>query len=96
MSVTRIAQPVMHVDENVVEVHYQLFIRDKKKQEVSEVRECHRMRYLFKPEVEMFLEMVGFEVLRFAEFMKAEPPGRGKWNACFVSVKKSKQIASAP
>ena len=50
---TRIAEPIMHPDKNLVDVRYHLFIRDKNSQQVEETRETHTMRYLFKPEIEM-------------------------------------------
>ena len=88
VAVTRIAKPVMHPNQNLVDVHYHVLIRDKATQQVEEVRERHRMRYLFKPEVEMFLEAFGFGLVAFMGFMKEEPPGQGEWNACFVGCKK--------
>lgn len=88
IAVKRIAKPVMHLHENLVDIHYHVFIRDKATQQVEEVKESHCMRYLFQPEVELFLENFGFELAGFMEFLKAEPPGHGEWSACFVGRKK--------
>ena len=82
--VTRIAEPTIHIHDNLVDVNYHIFIRDKGTQKVEEIREKHCMRYLFYPEVEMILSTVGFELISFLEFMKNEKPGEGAWNACFV------------
>jgi len=82
--VTRIAEPTIHIHDNLVDVNYHIFIRDKGTQKVEEIREKHCMRYLFYPEVEMILSTVGFELISFLEFMKNEKPGDGAWNACFV------------
>ncbi|MFC1843876.1 class I SAM-dependent DNA methyltransferase [Thermodesulfobacteriota bacterium] len=82
--VTRIAEPTIHIHDNIVDVNYNIFIRNKSTQLVEEIREKHCMRYLFYPEVEMILSTVGFEVISFLEFMKNEKPGEGAWNACFV------------
>jgi SAM-dependent methyltransferase len=51
IDVTRIAEPVMHVNENVVDVNYTIFIDDKATGDVERVQETHRMRYLFLPEL---------------------------------------------
>lgn len=51
IKVTRIAEPVMRVNENVVEVNYTVFIEVKVTGQVEQVQETHRMRYLFLPEL---------------------------------------------
>jgi SAM-dependent methyltransferase len=53
-AVTRIAEPVMHPNRNVVDVNYQVFVKDTAS--VSELRETHAMRYFFLPELELFAE----------------------------------------
>jgi hypothetical protein len=49
--VTRIAEPVINVNENIVTVNYTVFIEDKTTGLVKQVNESHRMRYLFLPEL---------------------------------------------
>jgi len=71
-----------------VDVRYHLFVRDKATQKVEEIREKHTMRYLFKPEVEMFAENAGFEIISFSGFMTESMPGPGEWDVCFVGRKK--------
>jgi len=85
ISTMRIAKPVMHPNENTVDINYHIFIRDKATQQVKELKECHRMRYLFKPEVDMLLEQAGFELKGFFEFMKNKEPECKTWNICFVN-----------
>ena len=55
IKVTRIAEPVMQVNENVVDVNYTVFIEVKATGQVEQVRETHRMRYLFLPEIQQQL-----------------------------------------
>jgi SAM-dependent methyltransferase len=83
--VTRIAEPAMHAAENLVDVNYHVFLRDKLTSETSELRETHRMRYLFSPEVELSLERAGFELVRAAEWLTNQPLSYATWNACFVA-----------
>jgi len=87
-AITRIARPVMHLHENLVDVHYHFTIRDKEGHQTQEFYETHRLRYLFKPEIEFFLEVTGFELECFYEFMKEQPPEPENWNACFLARKK--------
>lgn len=51
INVTRIAESVLRVNENIVDVNYALFIEVRSTGEIQEVRELHRMRYLFLPEL---------------------------------------------
>ncbi len=88
ISVTRIAKPVIHPNENVVDVNYHIFIRDKITQQVDELRECHRMRYLFKPEVDLLLAQTGFKLKDFFKYMEYVKPAQSTWQVCFVSQKK--------
>ncbi len=52
--VLRIAEPVMHVNDNVVDVTYTVFIEEKLTGQVEKVTETHRMRYLFLPELQCY------------------------------------------
>jgi len=61
--VTRIAQPVLHADRNVVDVNYRVFLRNKESDAVREICETHSMRYLFIPELEYLLKAAGLELL---------------------------------
>jgi hypothetical protein len=67
-----------------VDVNYHLFIRDKSNNRVEEVRERHRMRYLFKPEVESIFRQVGLKMVHFEEWLSGVPPGCASWNVVFL------------
>lgn len=83
--VTRLAEPVLHPNENVVDVNYQILIVDRKSQQTQELRETHRMRYLFVPEVRQMLERVGLRLDGAREFMTDGELGFGTWNALFIA-----------
>lgn len=85
IEVTRMAEPEMHPNQNRVDVHYQVLIRDKASGQYSEVRETHRMRYLFRPEIELQASLAGLEPLAFSEWMTAKEPGFDSWSACVVA-----------
>jgi SAM-dependent methyltransferase len=88
ITITRIAEPVMHPNENIVDVRYEVIIEDKVTKKTDRILEVHPMRYFFKPEMELFFERYGFELLQSEEWMTGKPVGFDTWGACWV-VKKS-------
>lgn len=84
ISVLRIAEPVMHPNENLVDVNYHVVVRDRKGATVEEIRETHRMRYLFRPELELLLGEAGLRIIGASEWMSDRQPGFDTWGACFV------------
>lgn len=84
ISVTRIAEPSIHANNNLVDVNYTVFVRDKSNGEVEEISETHRMRYLFKPEVDTFLEEQRLELISFEEWITGNKPGFDTWGVCWV------------
>jgi SAM-dependent methyltransferase len=85
IEVTRLVEPEMHPNSNLVDVNYHVFIRDKASSEVKELRETHRMRYLFQPEIELLLEQVGLRLVHCEEWMSGKLIGTNTWGACFVA-----------
>jgi SAM-dependent methyltransferase len=83
--VLRLAEPDLHPNDNVVDVKYQILVTDKSTQRTEELRETHRMRYLFVPEVRLMLESVGLRLTRACEFISERALGVDTWNALFVA-----------
>ena len=86
IEITRIAEPAIHPNENLVDVNYQVLIKDKKSSIVEEIRESHQMRYLFKPEIELILNQFQMEVIDYREWMTNKEPGFDTWGVYFVCV----------
>lgn len=84
ISVTRLAEPVLRPNDNVVEVNYHVFVRERHTGNVTELRETHEMRYFFTPEIELLAQASGFSVLYSEEWMTGDAPGWHTWGACFV------------
>lgn len=76
--VTRIAEPVMHLNDNVVVVNYAMFIEDKASKAVHLVSESHRMRYLFLPEL-VELSAPKFKELASHAWLSDADPCRDSW-----------------
>lgn len=87
IEVIRLAEPVMHANENLVDVNYHVTIRSKADGTEEVITETHRMRYLFKPEVDLLLGETGFKIEGFFEDMTGNEPGYGTWNVVFVGRK---------
>ncbi len=84
VEITRLAEPVLHPNENTVDVNYHIFVRDRATNAVKELRETHVMRFFFKPEMEITAAQQGFTVLHTEEWMTGSPIGQNTWGACFV------------
>ncbi|BAY31004.1 hypothetical protein NIES2107_28520 [Nostoc carneum NIES-2107] len=82
--VTRIAEPKMYPNENLVDVNYQIFIQDKNSDAIKEVRETHQMRYLFKPELEFLLNNMGLKIIDHMEWMSGKPLNFNTWGSVFI------------
>ncbi|MEM7186344.1 MAG: class I SAM-dependent methyltransferase [Bacteroidota bacterium] len=89
IGVVRKAIPEMHVDRNVVDVNYHLQITELSSGKVEVVKEKHSMRYLFQPEIELFLSLAGFDMQGCYQWLSTDAPSLDTWNAVVVAKKKS-------
>jgi len=85
IAVTRIAEPVIYPNENLVDVNYQVFIKDKNTQGVDLFGETHTMRYLFKPELEFILNQLEIELISHGEWLTDKPSCLDTWGVYFVA-----------
>ena len=88
IKVTRIAEPVMHVNESIVDVNYTVFIEVKATGKVEQVRETHRMRYLFLPELLQFADAEVWTDCKSFGWMKLQKLNQDDWAGLFFSTKK--------
>ncbi|MCA2846809.1 MAG: class I SAM-dependent methyltransferase [Pseudanabaena sp. M135S2SP2A07QC] len=87
VQITRIAEPVIYPNENLVDVNYYIFIKDKKNNTITELQETHKMRYLFKPEIEMLIENSGLKIKSCQEWLTNENANFDTWNVYFLAKK---------
>jgi len=85
IQVTRIAEPQIDMNKNTVKVNYQVFIRNKDSDRVEEISEVHKVRYLFRPELDLLFEQHGFDIVMGEEWMTGKKPGPDTWGVCFIS-----------
>jgi SAM-dependent methyltransferase len=82
---TRIAEPTMHAEKNLVQVDYTLFLKEKASEAIRQFKESHLMRYMFTPEMRALLETSGFELIHTEEWMSGRALDYDTWGACFVA-----------
>jgi SAM-dependent methyltransferase len=80
IQVTRIAEPVMHPNTNLVDVNYHVFMKAKSSKAVEELHETHTMRYLFKPEIDQLCHSFQFKEIEFCEWITGSQAGFNTWN----------------
>ncbi len=83
--ITRIAEPKLIPEANLVEVSYQVFVLDKRTTKVDVIRESHTMRYWFQPEIELCMKQTGFQLIDSFEWMTGRRSGTDTWSVCFLS-----------
>lgn len=86
INVTRLAEPVLHSFENTVDVNYTILINQVNSNELTEIKETHKMRYLFASEIDLLIENK-FNLLRVNDWLTHKKPGLDSWNAVFILQK---------
>jgi len=85
IKVTRIAEPVMYVNQNLVDVNFTIIIDHKTTGESKQVRETHRMRYFSLPELQYLWQPL-FQDVGSLGWMTDCAPDASTW-ACFQKLK---------
>lgn len=84
VEITRIAEPVIHPNENSVDVHYTIFARDIATGACQTFVETHLMRHFSLPELDMLAVECGFERLSAEAFLTGDKPGEDTWGVCVM------------
>ena len=80
----RIANPVHHVQQNVIDVNYELQIVNKLTGKAEVIHETHHMRYLFDTEINWLCELFSFQNIAAFEWMTEKHPSLPTWNTVFI------------
>ena len=83
----RHSKPTMHYNQNRVDVQFDITIEERLSGKKEKIREIHRMRYLFLPELEVLLNLRGFGILSCSEWMSNERPSEKSWNVVVIANK---------
>ena len=78
-SLVRIAEPVAHPNESLVDVNYSLYVEDKASETISLVQESHRLRHYSLQEIDTLTTLYGFERIGAGELGTDRVPGLDTW-----------------
>jgi SAM-dependent methyltransferase len=81
---TRIAEPELDTNSNVVTVRYTIFAESKADGHMTTFRENHRMRYFFPVEIGFLAKQSGFEVEKTEEFLTRQRPSENSWGVMYL------------
>lgn len=83
----RIAEPVMHPNENIVSVQYEVNVIHKPDGKIKQIHETHNMRYFFKPEIEELLKQNGLKLVECLDCNTLKTPDFHSWTSYFIARK---------
>ncbi|HTT03811.1 MAG TPA: class I SAM-dependent methyltransferase [Steroidobacteraceae bacterium] len=86
LRVTRLAEPTVWPNRNLVDVRYTVFGQRLPGGETFQFEETHRMRYLFLPELELMLGAAGMRVLTAERWLSGELD-LTSWQGLIAAVK---------
>lgn len=89
ISVLRIAESVCDASKNIVNVNFEVLIKDKETKQLEVLKELHPMRHFSIPELEILAEFTGFELVKTEEFLTRELPSEKTWAICVLFRKKA-------
>jgi hypothetical protein len=84
--IKRIANPVMHLADNLVDVNYEFELYNDNTS-VEKWDEKHSLKYFDKGEISDLAKKTGFEILEAKEFLSSAKPSKYTWGVCFVLKK---------
>jgi SAM-dependent methyltransferase len=85
--INRISNPEHKTLENIVTVHYEFYIKNKKTSEWSYLQESHSIRYFSIPEIEYFSAKNGFSLIHTEEWLTKKQSSENTWGITCVLKK---------
>ena len=82
--IKRMAEPIVLYEQNIIQINYQLLIKNKLTQHVEELKEVHCMRHFSTPEIKLMAKLSGFRLVNAEEFLTAKKPGADTWGVCYT------------
>jgi SAM-dependent methyltransferase len=85
IKVTRFCEPEIYPEKNMVDVNYKINILNKFDNTIEEIKETHRMRYYFTPEIEFLLNSAGLKLIHSEKWVTGEKPSFDTFSVCFIA-----------
>jgi SAM-dependent methyltransferase len=86
LKIVRIATPSLRLNDNLVDVNYEFLLIDKASNCCEQFMENHRMRYLFRPELQDMLAQHKLQMIGFTEWLSDDPPSATSWNTVVTAT----------
>ncbi|TWU34522.1 class I SAM-dependent DNA methyltransferase [Novipirellula artificiosorum] len=86
--VLRIAEPTIDVNRNRVEVCYTVMVTRKADGRTETFTETHPMRYFFAPELALFADAAGMELVHSEQWIDGATASSDTWGVTFVARKR--------
>lgn len=88
IKVTRLAEPILHYNRNIVDVNYEVLVEEKQNGQITRINETHPMRHFSVPEIQLVAAIKGFEIIEVEEWMTGKEPSENTWGVCFILKKR--------
>jgi SAM-dependent methyltransferase len=85
IKITRLSEPVQYFNENVIDVNFELHIKEKVSGRYEIVHEIHKMRYFAIPELDFILEKCGLKSIKYEEWITGKRPSEESWGVCCIA-----------
>ena len=86
--IERTAEPQLLPNENRVDVAFTYLIEERDTGSVRKLKEMHRVRYLFHPEVTALMNRQGMDLVGAEEWLTGSVPSDKTWGVCFIGRKR--------
>jgi SAM-dependent methyltransferase len=90
IQVTRIAKSIIQEERNVVDVHFEIFVKNKTLNSIEVFTEIHPMRHFSTPEIRLMAELSGFDLIESHEFHTMKQPSVSTWGVTYILKKHDK------
>jgi SAM-dependent methyltransferase len=84
IELVRTAEPLVRYNDNIVEVDYEVLVRNQVDDSHARFKEHHKMRYLFLPEIKEFAGSMGWSILETGEWMTGAAASEKTWGVYTV------------
>ncbi len=92
IQLTRIAEPAIIYNRNLVEINYEILIQNKLDNSLFKLNEKHVMRYFFMPELEVLLNNNGMKITGSFEWMTLKEPDLNSWYVVIIANKIKEKV----
>lgn len=88
INIKRRAIPKINFNENIVDIEYKITVLNKNSGLSQIIKENHKMRYFFLPELDFILRQAGFKILRSFKWLStSDPLSPRSWSGVIIAKK---------